>query len=106
MKSSPTDDNATKQKLWDSQWLSHSSTASPQMCVPHTCQHCGELVDMYGTHGFIRVRSQGRTPRHGDLNQLIHRALSSIKVPSTLEPRGLSCSDGHRTDGMSLIPWQ
>ena len=75
------------------------------LCVPHKCQHCGEPVDTFGTHGLSCVRSQGRIPRHADLNQLIHRALSSIKVPCTLEPRGLSCSDGHRPDGMSLIPW-
>ena len=75
------------------------------LCVSRKCQHCGELVDTSGTHGLSCVRSQGRIPRHADLNQLIHRALSSIKVPCTLEPRGLSCSDGRRPDGISLIPW-
>jgi hypothetical protein len=45
------------------------------LCVPHKCQHCGEPVDTSGTHGLSCVRSQGRIPRHADLNQLIHRAL-------------------------------
>ena len=75
------------------------------LCVPHPCQHCGEQVDQSATHGLSCVRSQGRNPRHAELNQFIHRTLASIKVPSTLEPQGLSHRNRCRPDGMSLIPW-
>ena len=75
------------------------------LCVPHPCQHCGEQVDQSATHGLSFVRSQGRNPRHAELNQFFHRTLASIKVPSTLEPQGLSHKDRRRPDGMSLIPW-
>lgn len=33
-------------------------------------------------------------------------ALSSIKVPSVLEPKGLTRSDGKRPDGVTLAPWE
>ena len=75
------------------------------LCVPHPCQHCSEQVDQSATHGLSCVRSQGRNPRHAEHNQFIHRTLASIKVPSTLEPQGLSHRDRRRPEGMSLIPW-
>ena len=49
---------------------------------PHTCAHCGEDVDQYATHGLSCKWSQGRYSRHGELNDIIHRALVSAKVPS------------------------
>ena len=35
----------------------------------------------------------------------IQRALSSAKIPSRLEPPGLSRADGKRPDGVSVMPW-
>ena len=40
------------------------------------------------------------------MNDIIHRTLTSAKVPSRLEPSGLHCSDGKRTDGVTMIPWR
>ena len=34
------------------------------------------------------------------------QALSSIKVPSILEPNGLTRTDGKRPDGITLAPWE
>ena len=75
------------------------------LCVPHSCKQCSLPVDESGTHGLSCVRSQGRIPRHAELNQLVQRALAAINIPSTLEPRGLSHSDDRRPDGLSMIPW-
>ena len=75
------------------------------LCQPHSCIHCNSEVTTLGTHGLHCRRSQGRHPRHFELNQIIHRSLQSAKVPSRLEPTGLSASDRSRPDGLSLIPW-
>ena len=72
---------------------------------PHSCKNCGKSVDESGLHGLSCWKSQGRRARHSELNQIIHRSLAAIQVPSTLEPRGLYRSDGRRPDGLSLIPW-
>ena len=49
--------------------------------------------------------SKGRLPRHTALNLIIHKALVSANIPSTLEPRGLSRTDGKRPDGLTITPW-
>ena len=75
------------------------------LCQPHQCLHCGSEVTELGTHGLSCRKSQGRHPRHNELNQVIHRSLSSAKIPSRLEPYGLSSSDRSRPDGLSMTPW-
>ena len=76
------------------------------LCRPHSCQHCGAEVDHLATHGLSCRKSEGRHHRHAALNDIIHRALSSAKVPSRLEPTGLLRSDGKRPDGVTLVPWE
>ena len=39
------------------------------------------------------------------MNDIIHRTLSAARVPSSLEPSGLSRSDGKIHDGMTLVSW-
>ena len=75
------------------------------LCHPHKCV-CGSLVDETGRHGLSCKKSSGRYARHAHINDLIRRSLQSIKVPSTLEPVGLSIDDGKRPDGMTLFPWK
>ena len=75
------------------------------LCIEHHCLHCGQLVDTSGTHGLSCRRSKGRIPRHSALNELVKRSLTSIRVPSMLEPMGLFRSDGRRPDGITVIPW-
>lgn len=75
------------------------------MCAPHRCP-CGTEVGPLGLHGLYCQLSAGRIPRHGSLNDIIRRALATINVPCTLEPRGVVRADGKRPDGMSLIPWE
>ena len=55
---------------------------------------------------FIIIRMQGRHFRHASLNDIVHRALSSAKVPSRLEPAGIYWCDGKRPDGITLVPWE
>ena len=33
-------------------------------------------------------------------------ALASVRVPSHLEPSGISCVDGKRPDGATVMPWR
>ena len=51
-------------------------------------------------------RGVGRSIRHYQLKDIIHRAVTRGSTPSVLEPPGLSRTDGKRQDGLTLIPWQ
>ncbi len=75
------------------------------ICAPHHCQFCGAEVSSLGLHGLCCRKSEGRHSRHASLNDIIKRSLSTAGIPSRLEPPGLSCSDGQRPDGMTLVPW-
>ena len=75
------------------------------LCSPHICHHCGAEVDYLTIHDLSCRWSQGRHHRHAAINNIIHRALSSAKIPSRLEPSGLYRSDGKRPDGISVVLW-
>ena len=76
------------------------------LCRPHICHHCGAEVDHLTTHGLSCRWSEGCHFRHASLNDIVHRALSSAKVPSRLEPAGIYRCDGKRPDGVTLVPWE
>ena len=59
-----------------------------------------------GLHGLSCRKSQGRHPRHAAVNELIRRSLASAKIPSHLEPSGITRSDGKRPDGATIMPWK
>ena len=40
------------------------------------------------------------------MNDVVHRALASAKVPSHLDPSGLYHDDGKRPDGITVVPWE
>ena len=40
------------------------------------------------------------------INDIVKQSLSSAQIPSTLEPTGLSRSDGKRLDGVTIAQWQ
>ena len=91
-------------KLTDQQLrISLSFRLGAKICEKHTCR-CGKLVEENRHHGLSCARSAGRFSRHHNLNILVKQALSSIKVPSILEPNGLTRSDGKRPDGIILAP--
>ena len=75
-------------------------------CKPHSCHHCGCEVTAFATHGLSCVKSQGRYHHHSSLNDIIHRAFGASRIPSRLEPSGISRSDGKRPDGATLVPWK
>jgi hypothetical protein len=74
------------------------------VCEPHTCI-CGKPADKFGHHGLSCRKSTGRHSRHGNINDIIKRALVSAEIPSILEPTGCCRSDGKRADG-TLERWQ
>ena len=75
-------------------------------CKPHCFHHCGCEVTAFATHGLSCVQSQGCYHRHSSLNYIFHRALGASRIPSRLEPSGISRSDGKRLDGATLVPWR
>jgi hypothetical protein len=76
-----------------------------KICEPHACSRCSQPVDSLGRHGLHCPMSAGRLFRHATLNDLIRRSLSTAGLPATLEPSGLSATDGKRPDGCTLVPW-
>ena len=76
------------------------------LCQPHQCRQCRAHVDHLATHGLCCRKSQGRHPRHAAISELIKRSLASAKIPSHLEPTGISQSDGKRPDGATIVPWR
>ena len=75
------------------------------LCVAHVCHHCNEQVGPLGRHGLCCRWSEGRHYRHAALNEIICRSLTSVHIPSLLEPSGLSRNDGKRPDGVTVTPW-
>lgn len=75
-----------------------------EICRPHKCI-CGEQANTDGRHSLSCTKSQGRFPRHTEMNDITARPFRSINIPAKLEPTGLYRDDGKRPDGMTLIPW-
>ena len=75
------------------------------VCAPHRCI-CGSLVDARGTHGLSCTCSAGRSSRHHQLNDIIHRALNRAHIAAVKEPNGLIAGCGLRPDGATTVPWQ
>ena len=76
------------------------------LCHPHEC-NCGEMVESNGRHGLKCKSARGRKTRHDEVNLLIKRGLDQAKLPSTLEPIGLSRKgDGRRPDGLTYTTWK
>lgn len=76
-----------------------------KLCEPHVC-HCGINVNPDGHHGLSCIKSTGRYRRHAEINDIIRRSLTTVNIPSILEPNGIFRTDGKRPDGMTLIPWR
>ena len=85
--------------------LSVAMRLAARICEPHTCI-CGVSVASNGLHGLSCRKSAGRFTRHTLLNNLFKQALSTIHIPSVLEPPGLTRSDGKRPDGVTTVPWK
>ena len=63
-------------------------------------------MDCLATHGLSCRWSEGSRHRHAAINDIVHRSLTSAKIPAHLEPSGLYRSDGKRPDGISVVPWK
>ena len=90
----------------ESIWVAVGLRLGTSLCQPHSCNLCGAEVDHLATHGLSCQWSTGRHSLHATLNDIIHMALATAKIPSRLEPLGLYRSDGKRPDGASLVPWR
>ena len=75
------------------------------LCHPHHCECCVRVTSD-GIHGLSCKKSSGRWSRHGQINDIIHRALSTAGVTTILEPAGVSHNDGKRPDGVFVFPWK
>ena len=75
-----------------------------KLCDFHVCL-CGTFVYSCGTHGLSCKRGSSKLTRHAIINNLVHRALVKARIPYTMEPTGLSRTDGKRLDGLTLVPW-
>ena len=74
------------------------------LCDPHVCP-CGTFVNSRGTQGLSCKRGSSKLTTLAIINNLVPRALVRARIPSTMEPTGLSRSDGKRPDGLTLVPW-
>ena len=63
---------------------------------PHTYQHCGSDVDWSTVHGLSCPGSERWYFCNSSLNNIVHRVLSFARIPSRLEPSGISWSDSKR----------
>ena len=99
---------ATQEVVWLRRLLLDikASPKIPTVCRSHTCQHCGAEVSQFATHGLSCRKCAGWYHHHSAVNDIIHRALAAVHVPSRLEPSGLYRSDGKRPDGVSIVPWK
>ena len=75
------------------------------VCSVHTCV-CGAEVERSAQHALVCNKMKSRHSRHRLGNDIILRALKAAEVPATLEPLGLSRTDGKRPDGASLLAWK
>ncbi len=75
-------------------WLPLDSVWAPH-CVGRTRVI---TVDLYATHGLSGRFSKSRHHRHAAINNIIHRALSTAKIPSRLELSGLYRPDEKHPD--------
>ena len=76
------------------------------LCHPHECE-CGNIVEPNERHGLACKKSRGRKIWHEDVNKLIKRGLDQAKLPSTLEPIGLSRKgNGKGPDGLTYTTWK
>ena len=73
------------------------------LCDPHVCP-CSAFVNSRGTHSLSCKRGLSKLATHAVINNLIHCALVIVRIPSTMEPFGLSRSDGKRSDGLTRVP--
>ena len=63
-------------------------------------------MDELGIHGLSCKFSAGCPPQHMAINTIVKTSLARAQFPSTLEPSGLSRSDGKHSDGVTITPWQ
>ena len=75
------------------------------VCSTHLCV-CGTEVERSAQHALVCNKLKSRHARHRLGNDVIFRSLKAADIPTTLEPLGLSRTDGKRPDGASLLPWK
>ena len=79
--------------------------------VPHDADPTHAVIVVHRLMSRQHTDFEGHHHCHAAMNDIIHRTLTSAKVPSRLEPSrlepsGIHCSDGKRPDGITTIPWR
>ena len=65
------------------------------------------MIESNGRHGLKCKKAIGRKFRHEEVNKLLKRCLDQAKLPSTLEPIGLSRKgDKKRQDSLTYTTWK
>ena len=82
-----------------------SAWALPSVALMFAITVMNKLEFLAGMHGLSCRWSEGRHYRHAAINEIICRSLTSVNVPSLLEPSGLFRSDGKRPDRVTVTPW-
>ena len=85
----------------------HIATAlrtGSEIYVEHPCK-CGKSIDKLGYHSLSCNKSEGRSPRHTAINEIIWRALKAAEVKARLEPDGIDRGDNLRPDGLTSQPF-
>ena len=75
-----------------------------EVCVERPCK-CGKIIDKLGYHSLSCNKSEGRSPRHTAINEIIWRALKAAEIKSRLEPEGIDRGDNLRPDGLTSQPF-
>ena len=71
------------------------------LCHPFECNY-DEMVESNERHGLKCKQARGRKMRHKKVNKLIKHGLDQDRIPSILEPIGLSRrGDKKRPDGLT-----
>ena len=87
-------------------WIAVGLRLGIPICHPQQCHHCKATVGELGSHGLSCSKNESRYTHHATINSIVQRYLMVARIPSILEPAGLSHSDGQRPDGVTIAPWK
>ena len=88
----------------DAIWIAVGLRFGANLSDPHVCP-CGSFVKSRDTYGLSCKRGSSKLAKCTVINNIIHRALVRARIPSILEPWGLSCSYSKSQYSLTLVLW-